>query len=95
MSNLAKEVDMDKGQLSRKIGAMVAKGLVQTTPNEADQRKQDVQLTAKALDISDAMMPLMQKRQDRLVERVSEEELAVFFKVLKAIDEAAEIRDIE
>lgn len=94
MTKLAAEVQMDKGQLSRKIAAMLDKGLLTATPDETDNRKQTLRLTDKAMAINAAMMPIMQKRQDMLVSDVTDEELEVFFKVLGKIDEAAEIRDI-
>ena len=94
MTKLASEVQMDKGQLSRKIAAMLNKGLLTATPDETDNRKQTLRLTDKAMAINAAMMPIMQKRQDMLVSDVTDEELEVFFKVLGKIDEAAEIRDI-
>lgn len=93
MSQLAAEVQMDKGQLSRKVTVMVNKGLIEATPDKLDQRKQNLALTQKALAISEDMLPIMRKRQAKLVSRVSSKELDVFFKVLEAIDAAAEFRD--
>lgn len=94
MSALASDVQMDKGQLSRKIAAMIDKGLVTATPNAEDHRKQDLHLTAHALAISDKMMPIMQRRQDRLVAGISQKDLDVFFKVLGSIEDAAGARNI-
>ncbi|WP_273498781.1 MarR family winged helix-turn-helix transcriptional regulator [Lentibacter algarum] len=93
MSKLAQEVQIDKGQLSRKISVMVSKGLVRTEPHETDHRQQKLSLTDKALDINAQMMPIMQKRQDQLVAEVTPEDLEVFFNVLTAIEKASEFRD--
>ena len=93
MSQLAAEVEIDKGQLSRKIKAMVLKGLIITRQNESDQRKQVLALTEAAEAVHIQMMPIMQMRQDRLLAGVSDEELDTFFKVLGVLDEAATFRD--
>lgn len=94
MSKLSAEVQIDKGQLSRKINTMVAKGLIVAKPDARDHRKQNLHLTPKAKAVSDAIMPLMQKRQALLLAGVSEAELETFFKVLAVIDQAADERDI-
>ena len=93
MSKLAREVQMDKGQLSRKVNAMVAKGLINTAPDEIDQRKQNLSLTATAQSIYEQMIPTMLKRQDRLVADVSEADLEVFFRVLASIEGVSEMRN--
>lgn len=95
MSKLAAEVLIDKGQLSRKVSAMVAKGLITTQRDKSDQRKQKMHLTPTASAISDKMFPVMQKRQELLVEGVSDADLAAFFRVLAVIDKKAERRDIQ
>lgn len=95
MSKIAGDVQMDKGQLSRKVAAMTAKGLIQTTPDDHDHRMQHLHLTPKALELAETMTPVMRKRQARLVDGVEPDELEVFLKVLARIDEAAEARDIE
>lgn len=94
MSQLATEVDIDKGQLSRKIKAMVEKGLIATRQDESDQRKQVLALTEAAQEVHIRMMPIMQMRQDRLVAGVTEAELETFFKVLGVLDEAAAFREM-
>jgi DNA-binding MarR family transcriptional regulator len=94
MSKLAFEVQIDKGQLSRKVSAMVDKGLIETKQDETDHRKQVLALTDAAMAINDQMMPIMQMRQDRLVAGTTAQELEVFFKVLDVIDQAAEFREL-
>lgn len=94
LSDISAMVQMDKGQLSRKIARMIEKGLITSRPNAKDHRKHDLALTEKAQAISAEMMPLMQKRQAHLLAGVSDAELATFFNVLARIEAAAEDRDL-
>jgi len=88
MSQLAAQVQMDKGQLSRNVGAMIKKGLITTTPDKADHRKQILALTDTANAVIERMMPIMQQRQKLLVDGISPADLETFFNVLSVIDEA-------
>lgn len=94
MSTLATEVEMDRGQLSRKINAMIAKELIQSEPDKEDHRKQNIFLTDAAKSVIDQMKPIMQKRQALLIDGISDADLKTFFKVLTVIDQAAEFRDM-
>ena len=94
MSKLAREVQIDKGQLSRKISKMVDKGLITTEQDDTDHRKQKVHLTVEALTLSDRLMPVMKGRQDMLLAGITESELETFFKVLTVIDTVSERRDL-
>ena len=94
LTKIADYVQMDKGQLSRKIKAMVGKGMLRVEKDENDQRVQHLHLTAKAQRLSDKMMPTMEARQQMLLADVSEEDLAAFYRVVDKIEEASMIRDI-
>ena len=94
MSTLADEVQMDRGQLSRKMNAMIARGLIHSEPDEDDHRKQNIALTDAAKSVIEQMMPIMQKRQALLVEGISDTDMKTFFRVLTVIGQAAEFRDI-
>lgn len=94
MSKLATEVQIDKGQLSRKITAMIGKGLVTSEQDTEDHRKHRIHLTPKAHELSAQLMPIMQKRQELLVAGVTPDELETFFKVLAVIDTRAEQREL-
>jgi DNA-binding MarR family transcriptional regulator len=95
MSKLAAEVQMDKGQLSRKISAMTQKGLIVSAPDARDNRMQHLHLTRSATDIADRMTPVMQRRQALLVADVAPDDLDTFFAVLAKIDAASEARDFD
>ena len=66
-SMIVDHVQMDKGQLSRKIKGMIEKGLLKSERNQDDKRVQKLILTEKALSISDMLMPTMEKRQKNLL----------------------------
>lgn len=93
MTKLAQEVQMDKGQLSRKIKTMIDKGLLSATQDENDHRKQSLQLTPSSRRILKKMLPVMRKRQDGLVKGIDRDRLMDFFDVLEQIDSAASERD--
>lgn len=94
MSVLAEEMHIDKGQLSRKLSAMIDKGLVATQSDPRDQRKQKLDLTDKAIAAHVAMAPVMKQRRDKLVAGISQEDLDIFLAVLSRIEKAATDRDI-
>ena len=95
MTEIAAIVQMDKGQLSRKIAAMVKKGLLRVEKDKRDQRVQHLHVTQAAQEISAQMMPTMQARQDMLLKDVSKEDLAAFYRVVDSIEAASKIRTIE
>lgn len=93
-TQIANLVHMDKGQLSRKIKAMIRKDLLKLKTDEHDQRVQHIQITKRAQNLSDLMMPAMEARQEILLKDVSSRELESFFKVLEKFEAASKIRDI-
>lgn len=94
MTTLAGEVQMDKGQLSRKLSNMIEKGLIASARNPTDSRKQDLHLTPDGRTLLETLFPVMQKRQAMLVKDVSRDDLDVFLRVLANIEEASQTRDI-
>ena len=95
LTELSEHVQMDKGQLSRKISAMVQKGLLRVEKDKHDQRVQHLHLTPEAQHVSDRLMPTMEARQALLLANVVDDDLAAFYRVLEKIEDAAKIRDIE
>lgn len=94
LTEIAAIVQMDKGQLSRKIKAMVEKGLLRTATDAQDQRVQHLRLTAKAEQLSKEMMPTMEARQELLLAGISESDLATFYSVVDKLETASKVRDI-
>lgn len=94
LSELAAEIQMDKGQLSRNVTAMINKDLIRSKPDPKDQRRQLLSLTNLGVKMNDQLIPIMQKRQDLLTSGISAKDMKVFQDVLSQIDKSAEIRDI-
>lgn len=94
-TEIAGIVQMDKGQLSRKIKAMVGDELLRVETDKHDQRVQHLHLTAKAQKLSDRMMPKMEARQELLLSEVSAKDLQTFYSVVEKIEKASKIREIE
>jgi len=94
MTALARDVSMDKGQLSRKMRAMIDKGLVLSEPDQTDQRQQILKLSEAGRDMNEKLMPMMRERQARLVRDISQSDLETFLQVLDALGKAAQDRDL-
>lgn len=94
LTEIASIIQMDKGQLSRKIKSMIDKGLLQVQKDKHDLRVQHLSVTAKAEQLSARMMPTMEARQQALLAEVSDEDLAVFYSVVDKLEAASKRRDI-
>ena len=95
LTEIADLMQMDNGQLSRKIKSVIEKGLLRAETDKDDQRVHHLTLTKKAEKLRSQMLPFMEARQKHLVEDVSDEELKVFFGVLQKIEAASKFRDFE
>lgn len=93
MSQLARELQIDKGQLSRRIKSMVENGVVISEPDETDTRQQNLRLSAHGLAVNTEIFPTMQKRQALLMDGISDEDIATFLDVLEKIETATENRN--
>ena len=95
MHEIADLVLMDKGQLSRKIKVMKAKGLLNRERDTKDRRVQHLKLTKKARELSNKMMPTMEARQQLLLAEVAPEDLTTFYQVVDKLELASKVREIE
>ncbi|MEM6941336.1 MAG: MarR family transcriptional regulator [Pseudomonadota bacterium] len=95
LTEIAEHVQMDKGQISRKITTMVRKGLLRVERDKQDQRVQHLQLTQAAEALSRRIMPTMQTRQRLLLADVSAADLQIFYEVVDKLEAAAQVREIE
>ncbi len=86
MSIIASELQIDKGQLSRRLSAMTAKGLVTSSPDANDQRKFILRLTGQSLTYVRKLSPIMDKLQSDLQAGVSDSDLDTFYRVLARFD---------
>lgn len=94
LTDIAGIVQMDKGQISRKISAMVAKGLLRVERDTQDQRVQHLHLTKAAHALSRKVMPVMEARQKLLLADVSPADLDTFYRVAEKIEAASKQRNI-
>ena len=93
-SMIVDHVQIDKGQLSRKIKGMIEKGLLESERNQDDKRVQKLILTEKALSISEMLMPTMKERQKNLLSEVTPDELELFNGVIDKLEKASKKRQI-
>ncbi|MEM6306120.1 MAG: MarR family transcriptional regulator [Pseudomonadota bacterium] len=94
MSQIASELQIDKGQLSRKVAAMTKKGLIFSQMDENDQRIQHLHLTPESKELAAQLTPVMQERQRRLLQGVEPRDAETFFRVLARIEKASGKREI-
>ena len=95
LSQIAEHVQMDKGQLSRKVKVMIEKGLLKSQRNDDDKRVHKLWLTEKAKKINMDLMPVMEQRQRRLLADVTPDELQMLYRIINKIETAAKLRDIK
>ena len=85
MSKAAREAQIDKGQLSRKIKGMIDRGLIVTSPDPIDMRQHTLRLSVAGRQTHDRVLPVMQARQQRLKAGLGEVEIDTFLDVLECI----------
>ncbi|MEM8753321.1 MAG: MarR family winged helix-turn-helix transcriptional regulator [Pseudomonadota bacterium] len=88
-TELAAMADVDKGLLSRNLKVLAARGYVAVERDKIDHRQQILSLTDEGRAIYKRGLPIMEERNRNLVKDVSDEDYAVFLRVLDAIDAAA------
>ena len=74
---LAEAVGMDKGQISRALAELVSRKLVAKAVNPRDNRETLVSLTRTGLAAHDAIVAGALERNQRLLEQLSREEVAL------------------
>lgn len=93
-SELIHYTAMDKGLVSRNVKSLIETGLVLSTPHDIDHRVHVLRLSPAGQDIFEAALPMMRRRQARLKRDITDEDLATFNRVLKVLEDAAEVSDI-
>jgi DNA-binding MarR family transcriptional regulator len=89
-SELVKYTAMDKGLVSRNAKSLIESGLVSSSSNENDSRVHVLSLTEKGQEIFDIALPRMRRRQAKLAENISAEDIATFRRVLDTLEKASE-----
>jgi DNA-binding MarR family transcriptional regulator len=86
LSDIARETVHDKGLLSRNLKVLIKNGVVNAQRDTGDHRAQILSLTPKGQAIFDRTLPVTQARQQKLQEDLSDDELAVFHRVLDKLE---------
>lgn len=88
-----KATGIDKGQFSKMLSALEQKGYVVLHPYEDDKRQHVIELTDKARKAHERLGPALDERQRHLVATLTEDELAVIYKAIKVMANAAQKTD--
>jgi len=89
-SKLSKDAALDKGLLSRNLKTLIEQGVVASRMDAEDHRVHILSLTSKGRAIFEKTLPVTRKRQAKLREGLTDEDLRVFHKVLDHLEIAAE-----
>ena len=93
LAEISHATQIDKGQLSRAISALLDAGLIASEADRTDNRKHLLSLTEAGLREHEAIEPVMRDRSSALVADFDEAELAAFFRSLDKIDAAVKRQD--
>ncbi len=90
-----KATGIDKSQFSKMLSTLEKKGYMVLHPNEEDKRQHVIELTEKARIAHERLGPVLDERQRHLVAALTEEELAVIYKAIKVMADAAQKTDFD
>ena len=90
-----KATGIDKSQFSKMLSALEQKGYVILHPYDDDKRQHVIELTDKALAAHERLGPVLDERQRHLVASLTEDELAVIYKAIKVMADAAQKTDFD
>jgi DNA-binding MarR family transcriptional regulator len=93
-SELVKYTSMDKGLVSRNAKSLIESGLVTSCEHEKDSRVHLLRLTPAGKDVFDKALPRMRRRQAKLQENLSTEDVATLRRILETLEVAAEDTEI-
>ena len=89
VARLAEAVGMDKGQISRALAGLVSRKLVARAANPKDSREVLIRLTRAGLAAHDAIVAGGLERNERLIEGLSTEEVAMLVAQIDRLTERA------
>lgn len=89
-AHIAREIVMDKGQLSRAIKTMSECGLIRVSASESDHRAHVVSMTAQGRAIFERTRPAMRQRQAAYANQLTSQERDVLLKAMEKLEELAE-----
>lgn len=89
-SELVRYTAMDKGLVSRNVKSLIETGLVTSSGHSKDSRVHLLRLTPEGQSIFDTALPKMRRRQAKLQENLSAEDVATLRRILETLEVAAE-----
>lgn len=91
--DIVTQTGFDAAQVSRALRHLEDDGLVLTVRDSTDRRMRPVRLTARGQTLYDTLVPVMQRRQEALLNALSAEERALIFGIIDKLQDAAVLRD--
>lgn len=92
-ANVARDVQMDKAQVSRAVKSMLGAGIITTMLDAEDHRQILLEATPKGQELYDRIVNVMQRRQKWLTRNIGPADLEAFFNVLYELEKASDKRD--
>jgi DNA-binding MarR family transcriptional regulator len=92
-SEIIRQTNLDKGQLSRAIKSMLDRGLISSETCESDQRAHYIDFTPKGLEHFNRARPHMRARQERLMGSLTPDEQRELFNALQKLDAVVDEMD--
>jgi DNA-binding MarR family transcriptional regulator len=86
-TTMAREVDMDKGQISRAIKRLLEAEHLISKHSQSDGRQSLLSLSESGKTLHARVIPVMMERQHGLVEGIDEADLLTFYKVLEILED--------
>jgi DNA-binding MarR family transcriptional regulator len=85
VNHLANRSDIDRTQISRYMGSLVQRDMVQKSPGSRDRREAIITLTRKGKVIHDKILAELYQRNQALIAGLPEKTLASFFEVMEIL----------
>jgi DNA-binding MarR family transcriptional regulator len=89
VAKLAATIGMDKGQISRAVAELVARGLICKTANEKDTREILLSLSKTGRAVHDTILSAALERNRRLTKDLSAEELQTLQRLIERLTAVA------
>ncbi len=89
-AHIAREILMDKGQLSRTIKTMSEKGLIKVDASEADNRAVVISRTELGRRVFERAQPAMRQRQADFANSLTQQEREILNRAIDKLEQLAE-----
>ena len=90
--DLARRTGLDPAFISRTMRSLERAGFVRTARSDADRRVVTVELTAEGAELHDRTLPVMQARQEALLQALAPDERDAIFRIIDKLERAARRR---